>query len=280
VQYVLAVSGGIDSVVLLDMMIAKKKYDITVAHFDHGIRSDSEDDACFVRGLAENYGVPYVTRREELGSKASEDQARNRRYLFLHGVALERNAILVTAHHADDAIETIAINLTRGTGWRGLSALSAVSVARPIVHISKQSIRQYALDKRLEWVEDSTNMSTSYLRNRIRRKIGQLDESSRIQLLSLWRRQKQLRDMIDEEIMSQIDGSNEHQRYLFTNSDDASAKEMLRRAVMDVTGVPPTRPQITRGLLAVKTARPSTAFDVGDGVSLVFTMRTFIVRTS
>ena len=79
-RYIVAVSGGVDSVALLDMLARLSDHELIVAHFDHGIRSDSAEDALFVSGLAEQYGLPFEMRREELGSNASEDLARTRRY--------------------------------------------------------------------------------------------------------------------------------------------------------------------------------------------------------
>jgi tRNA(Ile)-lysidine synthase len=81
-KYLVAVSGGIDSVVLLHKLVAAGEHELVVAHFDHGIREDSAEDARFVKGLAEHYGLPFVMKREELGKTAGEEQARTRRYAF------------------------------------------------------------------------------------------------------------------------------------------------------------------------------------------------------
>ena len=134
-RYVVAVSGGVDSVVLLHQMVQDGGSELVVAHFDHGIREDSDLDAQFVRELAQSYRLPCEVRREELGSGASEELARNRRYAFLREVAKKHRATIVTAHHMNDIPETIAINLTRGTGWRGLAVLGS-DVHRPLLHMS------------------------------------------------------------------------------------------------------------------------------------------------
>src|SRR3989344_5293986 len=115
-NYIVAVSGGVDSVVLLDMLIKQKEHNLVVAHFDHGIRVDSDADARFVWELAKKYELSFEVRREELGDAASENTARSHRYAFLRDIAKKYSATIVTAHHADDVVETIAINLTRGTG--------------------------------------------------------------------------------------------------------------------------------------------------------------------
>jgi tRNA(Ile)-lysidine synthase len=102
--YIVAVSGGVDSIALLHMLTKTTDHEIIVAHFDHGIREDSADDAAFVRSLATEYGFPFETLREELGPDTSEETARNRRYEFLRGIAKKYNGQIVTAHHADDVV--------------------------------------------------------------------------------------------------------------------------------------------------------------------------------
>lgn len=278
-NYLVAVSGGIDSVVLLDKLASENQHTIIVAHFDHGIRLDSEADARFVELLADSYHFPFVSRREELGPNASEDLARERRYSFLREEAKAHQAVIVTAHHANDIIETIAINIIRGTGWRGLAVLSAEDIVRPLLTLSKAAIREYALERRLEWVEDSTNMSDKYLRNRLRRRTASLTETKRRQLLELRQRQCALKVDIKIETERFLNRGGEYERHFFTHIDETSAKELLRAAIVDVCGIGPTRPQLERSLLAIKTARSGSVFEVGAKVSLHFTIRTFIVRT-
>ena len=183
-KYVVAVSGGVDSVVLLDMLVSKQpsniyqlpttNYQLIVAHFDHGIRDDSNQDAIFVAKLAKKYGLPYVEKRVDLGVNASEEKARDERYDFLRSVAKQHDAKLVTAHHADDVIESIAINLSRGTGWRGLAVIDS-DVIRPLTDMNKSEILSYARNHNLKWREDSTNSTNVYLRNRIRRCNGEVN---------------------------------------------------------------------------------------------------------
>ena len=275
-KYLVAVSGGIDSVVLLDMLVRVGKYELIVAHFDHGIREDSAADARFVAGLAKQYQLPFTTRREELGKEASEERARERRYVFLRKEARKREAVIVTAHHLDDGVETIAINLTRGTGWRGLAVFGAADIRRPLLHFSKEDIREYANDKRLEWVEDSTNESDVYLRNRLRRRISQLTEEDKTIIIKLWRQQVRLKSEIDREAGSLIDIDRPFSRYFFTMVDQQTGRELLRQAIKAKTGASLTLPQTDQALLAIKTARPDSLFQAGSGVTLQFTATTFI----
>ena len=278
-KYIVAVSGGIDSVVLLDMLARAGEHELTVAHFDHGVRDDSAADARFVEALAAAYGVPYVGEREELGAAASEATARARRYAFLERVAAQRGAVIATAHHANDVIETIALNLTRGTGWRGLAVLDHPHRVRPLLAMTKAQLRAYALEHRLEWVEDSTNAETTYLRNRLRRRIARdLTPEAWTQLLDLGRQQCAIKRDIVTEMARFMRDDAVYSRYFFTSIDTGVATELLRAAIAQVAGHGSTRPQADRALMAVKTAAAGTTTDVGDGVQLRFTPRTFVVE--
>lgn len=278
-RYLVAVSGGIDSVVLLDRLAQSGEHELIVAHFDHGIRPDSAADARFVGALAQRYGLPFVTRREELGEGAGEELARNRRYAFLRGEAQKHQARLVTAHHSDDVIETVAINSARGTGWRGLAVLDAPDITRPLLTKTKQEIREYALEHRLEWVEDSTNLETRYLRNQVRRKVAQLlPYEDKRTILNAWQRQLRLKREIQEEAGRLLE-KNGGSRYFFTQCDLPVAIELLRLYIRQQGGVSITRPQAQRTLVAIKTAKPGSSYDVAEGVCLQFTARTFIVKT-
>lgn len=279
-RYIVAVSGGVDSVVLLHQLVMTGEHELVVAHFDHGIRDDSAADARFVEGLAAQYRLPFVMRREELGAHASEEQARTRRYRFLREVAREHDARIVTAHHQDDLIETIAINFYRGTGWRGLAVFMNLQIDRPLLAATKFDIYDYATQHHLEWVEDSTNSSNVYLRNRLRRQLArQLDASTTQMLCALWRKQCRLRRAIDAEIGRHEQPNGTYSRYFLTQIDSSTAGELLRGLIAARTGRPPTRPQAERALLAIKTARSGAVYQVGNGLQLRFTARSFIVET-
>lgn len=275
-KYLVAVSGGVDSVVLLDMLVKRQQTELIVAHFDHGIRTDSADDAEFVKALAAGYGLPFVFRREELGRNASEELARERRYAFFKECAKEYGAIIVTAHHKDDLIETIAINIYRGTGWRGLAVFGNKEVFRPLLSVAKNEIYEYGLKNRLEWVEDSTNRGGRYLRNRMRRLLGSTPAFTKESLEGLWSRQTLLGDKIDKEAQELI--SKPYSRYFFISIDSAVAVELLRQVFINEMNKAPTRPQLERALLAVKTAKPASIFQVGVGATLRFTANTFVVQ--
>lgn len=269
-KYIVAVSGGVDSMVLLDMMVREGSHEIVVAHFDHGIRDDSHLDADFVRDVALRYGLQFEHRREALGSSASEAVARERRYAFLRTVADRHKAKIITAHHLDDLVETVAINVTRGTGWRGLAALDA-DVVRPLLDMEKSELLAYANKRGIEWREDSTNASDAYLRNRLRKKTPSLETAQKRELRALHAHQKDLKRAILEETQVLIGEGPWYSRYFFTHVQSVVAMECLR----EMTQGRLTRPQLARLLHAIKVARPNSTFEAGEGIRLHFGTRQF-----
>lgn len=281
-KYVVAVSGGVDSVVLLDMLVHRRlphlllsepTTELIVAHFDHGIRLNSAEDAEFVKSLAEAYGLPFEVRREELGVGTSEELARARRYAFLCEVAAKYDAKIMTAHHADDIVETIAINLVRGTGWRGLAVLDSPNIERPLLEKTKAKLIEYAKQHNLQWREDATNQDVKYLRNDLRKKLAALDTDTHELLCRYRKRQIALKRAIEQEAMRLI-GQPPYSRYLFINTPEAAAQEMLRVAL----GYHPTRPQLSRALLAIKVFQAGKRYKVTAGITLKFTRTQFVVE--
>ncbi len=205
-KYVVAVSGGVDSVVLLHMLRQDPSLELVVAHFDHGIRSDSHEDVEFVSRLAGE--LPFFTKRVELGPDASEAEARKQRYEFLRDVVKQTDAdAIVTAHHQDDLIETALLNILRGTKRRGLVSLKSTnSIKRPLLHVTKDEIRAYATKHKLAWREDSTNADPRYRRNQIRQLIRKsLNPTRRQELLGVLQQIEQQNLEIDQIISDYIE---------------------------------------------------------------------------
>ncbi len=274
-KYLIAVSGGVDSVVLLDML-AKKHENILVAHFDHGIREDSKEDAIFVRQLAVKYGVKFFTKREELGANASEEKARRARYKFLRELSEKQNATIVTAHHLDDVVETIIINMVRGTGWRGLAVLNAEDIDRPLINFEKQEIINYAKQNNLKWREDSTNSLNVYMRNIVRHKIDPSNEQKN-ELQILHQEQIRLAKEIKSEVTSllkSIKNDNKISRYFINSIDQASAYEIIR----ELTKGELTPSQIDSVINAIKTQRNGTIFEASKNIKIHFTTRFFTLE--
>jgi tRNA(Ile)-lysidine synthase len=267
--YIVAVSGGVDSIVLLDLLCKQTDLKLIVAHFDHGIRSDSATDSQFVNKLADKYNLPFELGSAKLGKDASEEQARNARYSFLHEIKDKYNARqIITAHHSDDIVETIIINLTRGTGWRGISSLrSTEHVLRPLLDFTKADILAYAKDNNIEWVEDSTNQDLKYLRNEIRHKIvTKMNADKRAEFLHLYQSQMALADQIDAHT-SELSSDKRHDFIMWPESVSI---EVLRSQLKL------TRPQARRALTAIKTAKPGTKFEIDGDKSLEFTHKNIV----
>lgn len=267
-NYVVAVSGGVDSVVLLDMLAKQATHNIIVAHFDHGIRAESDADARFVWELAKQYHLPFEVRREELGQGASELFARMRRYKFLQEIAKKYNAQIVTAHHVDDVIESIAINLVRGTGWRGLTVMSDTRISRPLIGVKKQVLYNYALKHGLEYVEDETNRDHSYTRNKLRGALTSLPDSSRHRIVKQRAAQQNLRHAIEREVSRFIHHTD---RYFFIMIAEEVAVELLRA----MTDARLTTPQLQAVLLQIKLARPGVKIEAGAGITIEIAKLTF-----
>lgn len=256
-SHVVAVSGGVDSVVLLDVLAQQAKKPLIVAHVHHGIRRESDEECSFVERLATQYGAQFESVRLHLGAKVSEAVARQQRYLFLRKVAAQHDGLIVTGHHADDIIETIALHLQRGTGWRGLAVMGASDIWRPLAWYTKEELLKYARARSLEWREDASNSSRRYARNRIRPLVAQLSDDTKQQLLALWHSQQLATRAIDKEAGRLLSDK----RYFYTMAPLSVAQEVLRAQLLS-QNVTCTRPVLQSAILAIKVARPGTKYSL------------------
>jgi tRNA(Ile)-lysidine synthetase-like protein len=199
-RIVVAVSGGQDSICLLDALVAAGAAPI-VAHVEHGLRGDdSLADAAFVRQVAESHLLPFVARRLDVRAYAQahrlglEEAARIARYHALAGVSRVASAVAIaTAHTRDDLAETLLINIVRGTGLLGITSIQAfatlrpedlgpapadlpgsrgegspIVLVRPLLSVSRAETAAYCVELRLVYRLDRTNLDPSILRNRLR----------------------------------------------------------------------------------------------------------------
>jgi tRNA(Ile)-lysidine synthase len=228
-KYVVAVSGGVDSVVLLDLLSKQKNLDLVVAHYDHGIRDDSQDDREFVEKLAEKYDVEFEYDEGNLGEGASEAIARKARYTFLQHVESKYNArAIITAHHQDDILETLCINILRGTNRKGLSSLQDTDgIKRPLLAYSKNEIIAYVKQHNLTWREDSTNTDQKYLRNWIRHNvISKLSKKQRQQLIDVYNHTAELNQSI-ETILDTVTDHTQLDKKLVIASEHKVSMELI-----------------------------------------------------
>ncbi len=176
-KILVAVSGGVDSVVLLDLFV-KAGYHIAIAHCNFKLRgNESDSDELFVKKLAEQYNTGLFVKTCPAGDFANEqsisiqEAARELRYDFFEKlIKTKRFDKVAVAHHADDNLETFFINLMRGSGLQGLKGMPVQrdQIIRPLMFTTRQQIEDYANKHGISWRNDSSNDSDKYLRNNIR----------------------------------------------------------------------------------------------------------------
>ena len=176
------VSGGADSVALLRFLAALRPqfgWDLVVCHIHHGLRgAEADRDECFVRALAEQLGLPCAVSRIDAAALALRDHisveeaGRMARYAFFAQTAGEGGRI-ATAHTLDDSIETVLMNLVRGTGLRGLCGIPRIrgNIVRPLLDCTRAEVEDYLGTLGQPYCTDSTNLTDDYTRNRIRHDI-------------------------------------------------------------------------------------------------------------
>jgi len=178
-KLLLAVSGGIDSMVLLDLMI-KNQMNIAVAHCNFSLRgAESDFDQEFVSDYCKKNRISLYTKQLDTKKYAEDNKksiqvaARELRYSWFFELKNKHNFdYIATAHHLDDSVETFFINLLRGTGIEGLLGISENNdIIRPLLDFSKTEIEKYALENNLKWREDSSNNSDKYERNKLRHNV-------------------------------------------------------------------------------------------------------------
>lgn len=179
-KVLIAISGGLDSVVLTHLCKAEN-LNISLAHCNFNLRDlESNEDETFVLNLAQTLNLEVFTQHFNTTSYAQENNlsiqmaARTLRYNWFQDLTERLNFdYILTAHHADDNLETFLINLTRGTGLSGLTGIPETNgnIVRPLLKFSRERIENFAKQENIKWREDSSNASTKYLRNKLRHEI-------------------------------------------------------------------------------------------------------------
>ncbi len=262
--------------VLLD--IFKNDPNILVAHFNHGTRKSADDDEEFVRRQCKKNGVDITVGHAELGPNVSEETAREARYNFLFSV---RDSIIkrvpgeevqiYTAHHLDDLVESVFINLSRGTGWRGLTPFNMLGTFRPflsgdvLLPESKADILTYAARNKVTYREDPTNSSDKYMRNRIREVIKTMPPEDHFELnqkiKKIYNSQLEIRKEIEEILESLMPEDGVFRREWFSELDNTVAIEFLRFA-LEKDNIKLTGPQLNDFLNAIRTYAPEKKFNL------------------
>ncbi|GAC1499877.1 MAG: hypothetical protein NVS1B10_03030 [Candidatus Saccharimonadales bacterium] len=277
-SYVIAVSGGVDSIVLLDLLQKSNNNGLLklyVAHLDHGIRSDSKQDRLLVESIAKKYNVPFYYQEARLGKSVSEDKARQTRYAFLEKIRCQVGAeAILTAHHQDDVLETAVINILRGSGRKGLTSLSSsTEIIRPLLNNSKQQLLDYAKQHNLKWREDFSNQDIKYLRNYVRLNIlSRFDVEAKKKLLKIIKDLKLVNNELDQLLSDQLNiqsGNPDIERYWFNLLPHNIAVEIMatwlrRNQVRDFD-----RNALNRIVISAKVASPGKIVEVKSGLNVV-----------
>ncbi|MDG2073394.1 MAG: tRNA lysidine(34) synthetase TilS [Polaribacter sp.] len=179
-KLLIAISGGVDSVVLTHLF-HQLNFDISLAHCNFNLRgTESDKDEFFVKELGEKLNLKTFTKSFETENFASENQlstqvaARNLRYNWFQEISIKHQFdFVLTAHQADDNLETFLINLTRGTGLEGLTGIPELNnnIVRPLLIFSRDEIENFATKNNIDWREDKSNASNKYVRNKIRNQV-------------------------------------------------------------------------------------------------------------
>lgn len=325
---ILAISGGIDSMSLLDFSVKMfPREELVIASFDHGTRVSAKQDVDFVaelgpalqipvyRGGVDENGQIWLSKIEpqtepqtgkfkqlvnRAPAKLSEEAARKLRYDFLFKVAFLEHGEIYTAQHVDDLIESIAINLIRGTGFRGLAAMTRLGIRRPFLEtelsrqflkmlegtedrasnqtegkitansedeteakagVERTDILRYAAKYHIKFREDPTNASDDYLRNRIRQEVRESAKSTKQQLYQLWQKQKATVREINQ-ISEAITPENlEFTRDWFRLIPPEVGQEILRTGLARAR-ISLTRPQMHDFYAAILDYRPGKYFNL------------------
>ena len=189
-KLIVGVSGGVDSVALLDILqkLDGFRLKLVIAHLNHNLRgTESNQDQLFVEELAKQHRLPCEIRSLNVQQIASahgisvEEAGREARYAFFEELRQKHNAaLIVVAHHADDQAETLLMRLIRGAGSTGLSAMAPSGpgyLVRPLLQTSRKELEDYIMQSHLRFREDSSNSDRSYLRNRVRHELLPLLEN-------------------------------------------------------------------------------------------------------
>lgn len=181
----IALSGGLDSVVLLHLLAQQPDLNLRAIHVNHGLSPNASNWQHFCEQICKQYNIPLQINAiniEKINQKSLEDLARQGRYQVFKNT-LTKNELLVTAHHLDDQAETVLLQLFRGCGPKGLAAMPKVmqfglgQLARPLLDFSKEDLRAYANSHHLIWVEDESNENCTFDRNFVRQNLLPLIQS-------------------------------------------------------------------------------------------------------
>jgi tRNA(Ile)-lysidine synthase len=270
---VVGLSGGADSVALLDALAAlapDRRPRLVAAHLDHGLRPGSDEDGRFCQRLCAGLGIPLQLGRADVAERARreaaglEAAARHERYAFLRRVAGETGAELIAvAHTRDDQAETLLLHLLRGAGSRGLGGMRPRSgdLLRPLLEVSRAQVLEHLRGRGLTWREDPSNADPAFTRNRVRHELlpwleSRFNPRLREALAGTARLLADDDDQLEAEAAALLEASTAGDRGVslpraaLAGAAPAVARRALRRLAARAGALPPRRVQVER-LLAL-----------------------------
>lgn len=280
-KFVVAVSGGVDSMVLLDLACKSVgSENIIAAHFDHMVRPHLERKTDI--HLIEKYTEANSIRLQQAayqGDDKSEAAMREARYQFLEKVRIDyKYNSVITGHHLDDLVETAIINLMRGTKGAGLNSITnSGTLLRPMLEFTKQEIREYAQQNDILWHEDSTNTDIRYLRNYVRAKIVPALRVAKKyeEFVSIIREQKPLEESVQELVSQSLNANNlqyeknKLKRAEFINlPHDVSMRFMHEMMKNSHLAIESNKDLVLKATIFAKTATSGSAMDLSSNTIL------------
>lgn len=220
-KVIVALSGGADSVALLDFLLRindKFSIEIMAAHVNHNLRgAESDRDEAFVKELCKKYGIRLFVKSADIGKIAESEKistelcGRNVRYNFFKELKEKYNAKIATAHTSSDNTETVLFNLARGCGLKGISGIQPVRdyIIRPLIYTTRAQVEDHCKIYNLSFVTDSSNLTDDYTRNRIRHNVVPTLREINPELNSTINRFGNLMCEIDDYLQYQTDEATE-----------------------------------------------------------------------
>lgn len=286
-RWLLAVSGGRDSMVLLDAMATHRGGEIAgVASFDHGTGAAATRAVALVERLALSLQLPVVTGALPAGAATDEASWRAARWRFLRGWAEEMQASVVTAHTRDDQVETVVLRILRDAGARGLAGMLGTA-GRPFLTLGRSDIAAYADARGLEFIEDPSNRSMAFARNRVRHEI--LPALERAQpgfsdwCWQLAARAAALRAEVADWVDATLEPVHPAPSAVAVRAESLSALDVGAAAtiwpeVAARVGVTMDRRGIARVVAWAPTAKPKGRIQLSGGAEVLRTASTFVIR--
>ena len=276
---VLALSGGVDSMVLFDLL-KRLGFMVVIAHVNHHKRRESEIEEKYIKKMALEYGCEVMVYDYYHESNNFQAEAHSSRYNFFKEVAIKYNASsIITAHHYQDNLETIIMNMIKGSNLYGYSGIKEVSyyddilVLRPLIDIKKDEIYEYAKDHNIHYFEDSSNKEDLYLRNRIRHHIIPLLEKENPNLSNSIRNySNQLHEAFSYIRNNSIKYMEENDNKIDVISFNKLAliqKKDIINYICDLWGILSSDNKINDVLELIENSKPNLIYDLGDNFQFI-----------